>query len=191
MTTTKEFKTAKGLSDSAFNRLSNKIKADNPGLELTHRVNNRDWQIIDTALFEQYLTPKTVEASAVTPHASIQVLNPTRVSQLEDLANVAASMEVYKPKQIDLNGSQEVILDSIQFVASRVQEMNAINESRENALLERKDKNETAKNIITHLQQVAKGEELRASQINNEALEVNRDETDLKKQLADLLKALS
>ena len=191
MTTTKEFKTAKGLSDSAFNRLSNKIKADNPGLELTHRVNNRDWQIIDTALFEQYLTPKTVEASAVTPHASIQVLNPTRVSQLEDLANVAASMEVYKPKQIDLNGSQEVILDSIQFVASRVQEMNAINEYRENALLERKDKNETAKNIITHLQQVAKGEELRASQINNEALEVNRDETDLKKQLADLLKALS
>jgi hypothetical protein len=63
MTTTKEFKTLHGLSDSAFNRLTNKIKAEYPDQELTRRINSRDWKIIDVALFEQYLGYQKREAS--------------------------------------------------------------------------------------------------------------------------------
>ena len=69
MTTTKEFKTLHALSDSAFNRLTNKIKADFPDQELTRRVNSRDWKIIDVALFEQYLGYQKREASAIVPVA--------------------------------------------------------------------------------------------------------------------------
>lgn len=203
MTTTKEFKTLHGLSDSAFNRLSNRIKAEYPDQELTRRINSRDWKIIDVALFEQYLSyqrpqalpqaidPQVETKAIVIPHSSIQVLNPEQAMQLDQLASVAESMQVYKPSQVDLNGSQAEILEMLTLAAGKVQTINQTNDEREQALNERKQRLETAQNVLSHFAQVAKGSEVRASQINDEAKTVDTVESDVKKQLAALLASLS
>jgi hypothetical protein len=91
MTTTKEFKTLHGLSDSAFTRLVNKIKSEYPDQELTRRVNSRDWKIIDVALFEQYLSYQKRDSS-VTPQPEVSAIVP-----LEALEIVPNPLDSYSP----------------------------------------------------------------------------------------------
>ena len=63
MTTTKQFKTAHSLSDSAFKRLQDKIKLEYPDQMLTRRINSTDWLIVDVALFEQVLRDRSPDSS--------------------------------------------------------------------------------------------------------------------------------
>jgi len=136
-------------------------------------------------------SPQVETRAIVIPHSSIQVLNPEQCLQLEQLAAIAGSMEVYKPSQVDLNGSQEEILKLLTFAASQVQQKTQVNDARELSLTERKQRLETARNVLAHFKQVVKGSDLKATAINDEAREVNTVETDLKKQLAELLESLS
>lgn len=200
MITTKEFKTLHGLSDSSFNRLTNRIKADCPGQDLTRRVNSRDWEILDVSLFERYLTPQKVEASEVVeatlepdpiPCASIQVMSSDRATALDDLLGTFQAMEVYKPAQINLNGSQDEIADLLTVYASKIQEKKADIEDRKAALSDREAKLGKARKALSVMGSVEAGIESEASEINDKAKDLGADETDVKKQLAAILASLS
>jgi hypothetical protein len=203
MTTTKEFKTLNGLSDSAFNRLTNKIKADFPEQELTRRINSHDWLIVDVALFEQYLSYQRPEASPVKSEAidaefvdepvqtSIQILSSEKLNALDSLTTLASGLEVYKRPEISLNGSQDEAVELVTELATRVVSMKTVNDLRDQALQERKQNLEKIQATVQHLATVGKSQELKAQDINDEARTVAATELDLKKQLAEILKALS
>jgi hypothetical protein len=127
----------------------------------------------------------------VVPHSSIQVLNPEQCSELDRLAALAESMQVYKPSQVDLNGSQDEILGLLTVVATRVENMEKTNLERIAALGDRKQKLATAENVLAHFINVGKGLESQAAQINDEVKEVASKESDLKKLLDAMQTTLS
>jgi hypothetical protein len=146
------------------------------------------------ALSEQFLNVNQIKADTVTeviPHSSIQVLNPDQCSELDRLAALAESMQVYKPSQVDLNGSQDEILGLLTVVAAKVGDMEQTNLERLAALGDRKQKLATAENVLAHFINVGKGLESQAAQINDEAKEVASKESDLKKLLDAMQVTLS
>ncbi len=133
----------------------------------------------------------SLSSTEVIPHSSIQVLNPDQCSELDRLAAMAESMQVYKPSQVDLNGSQDEILDLLTVFAVKVQDMEQTNLERITALGDRKQKLATAENVLAHFINVGKGLESQAAQINDEAKEVASKESDLKKLLDAMQVTLS
>ena len=132
-----------------------------------------------------------LSSTEVIPHSSIQVLNSEQCSELDRLAALAESMQVYKPSQVDLNGSQDEILGLLTVVAVKVQDMEQTNLERMAALGDRKQKLATAENVLAHFINVGKGLESQAAQINDEAKEVASKESDLKKLLDAMQATLS
>lgn len=148
----------------------------------------------NSTLSEQFLNANQTEADTVTkviPHSSIQVLNPEQCSELDRLAALAQSMTIYKPSQVDLNGSQDEILGLLTVVAAKVGDMEQINLERLAALGDRKQKLATAENVLAHFINVGRGLESQAAQINDEAKEVASKESDLKKLLDAMQSTLS
>jgi hypothetical protein len=133
----------------------------------------------------------SLSPTEVIPHSSIQVLNPDQCSELDRLAALAESMQVYKPSQVDLNGSQDEILGLLTVVAAKVGDMEQTNLERLAALGDRKQKLATAENVLAHFINVGKGLESQAAQINDEAKEVASKESDLKKLLDAMQATLS
>jgi len=146
----------------------------------------------NSALSEQFLNAKRTDTvTEVIPHSSIQVLNPEQCSELDRLAALAQSMTIYKPSQVDLNGSQDEILGLLTVVAAKVGDMEQTNLKRLAALGDRKQKLATAENVLAHFINVGKGLESQAAQINDEAKEVASKESDLKKLLDAMQVTLS
>lgn len=146
------------------------------------------------ALSEQFLNVSKTEADTdtkVVPPSSIQILNSEQCSELDRLAALAESMQVYKPSQVDLNGSQDEILGLLTVVAAKVGDMEQTNLERMAALGDRKQKLATAENVLAHFINVGKGLESQAAQINDEAKEVASKESDLKKLLDAMQATLS
>lgn len=133
----------------------------------------------------------SLSPTEVVPHSSIQVLDPDQCSELNRLAALAESMQVYKPSQVDLNGSQDEILGLLTVVAAKVGDMEQTNLERMAALGDRKQKLATAENVLAHFINVGKGLESQAAQINDEAKEVASKESDLKKLLDAMQATLS
>ena len=132
-----------------------------------------------------------LSATEVIPHSSIQVLNPDQCSELDRLAALAKSIQVYKPSQVDLNGSQDEILELLTVVAAKVGDIEQTNLERLAALGDRKQKLATAENVLAHFINVGKGLESQVAQINDEAKEVASKESDLKKLLDAMQSTLS
>jgi hypothetical protein len=133
----------------------------------------------------------SLSPTEVISHSSIQVLNPDQCIELDRLAALAESMQVYKPSQVDLNGSQDEILGLLTVVATKVGDMEQTNLERLAALGDRKQKLATAENVLAHFINVGKGLESQAAQINDEAKEVASKESDLKKLLDAMQATLS
>lgn len=84
MTTTREYKRVNRLTDSAFQRLRNKIQASYPDQELIRRINSRDWLIVDVALFDHYLSVQKGER-VITNQASADAVLKTEIEKLKQL----------------------------------------------------------------------------------------------------------
>jgi hypothetical protein len=163
-------------------------------------LSEEDWiASVHAANPENFTTPNAssapteipVSLTEVIPHSSIQVLNPEQCSELDRLAALAESMQVYKPSQVDLNGSQDEILDLLTVFAVKVQDLEQTNLERIAALGDRKQKLATAENVLAHFINVGKGLESQSAQINDEAKEVAPKESDLKKLLDAMQATLS
>jgi hypothetical protein len=163
-------------------------------------LSEEDWiASVHAANPEKFTTPNAPSASTeipvspteVIPHSSIPVLNPDQCSELDRLAAMAESMQVYKPSQVDLNGSQDEILDLLTVFAVKVQDMEQTNLERIAALGDRKQKLATAENVLAHFINVSKGLESQAAHINDEAKEVASQESNLKKLLDAMQATLS
>jgi len=92
MITTKGFKLAHSLSNSAFTRLVNRVKAAYPDLALTRRINSTDWEIIDPELFESHLP---VKADIPTIEAEDQVIIADLVDEVA--ISIANPLDSYSP----------------------------------------------------------------------------------------------
>ena len=121
----------------------------------------------------------------------IQKMSGDRSAALDDLLGTFQAMEVYKPKQIDLNGSQDEIADLLTVYASKIQEKQTLIDGRKAALSDREEKLEKARLALSLMGSVDTGIDSEALKINDKAEKLGAVELDVKKQLALLLQSLS
>ena len=195
MTTTKQFKTLHSLSDSAFKRLQDKIKLDYPDQMLTRRINSTDWLIVDVALFEQVLRDRSPDlspdSSEIVQVSNVEVLPPESQSTLQTLFNQTQELTPYKRSETHLNGSQALSIDAIAFITERLNQIDRRNAETRERIDQRKQDNLLMEGLISRLTEIGLSKELEARDLDDEARQLQLEETHLKKQIEALQSKLS
>jgi hypothetical protein len=122
--------------------------------------------------------------------ASISVMSQDRATVLDGLLTTFQGLDVYKPKQVELNGSQDAIADLLQTYASKIQAKEKEETQRQAAIADRQAKIQKADQALAAMQGFEKGLEAQALETNTLAADVKQEESRLKKQLAEALAAI-
>jgi len=209
MLTVKEFRSQYDLTEAQFKTVR-KMADERSSSPVVTRQGSNTWMIVNEALLlealeeckktsrikvksEVHAEDETIIAELVDDLADcgIQKMSGDRANALDDLLGTFQAMEVYKPKQIDLNGSQDEIADLLTVYASKIQEKQTLIEGRKAALSDREEKLEKARLALSLMGSVDTGIDSEALKVNDKAEKLGAVELDVKKQLALLLQSLS
>ena len=205
MLTVKQFRSQYSLSESQFKRVRS-LADERSGSPVVERKGAKDYVIVNEKAILDVMAeydngsllrpdkPQVIEAElepdAPVTSSSIQLLSTDKLSALDSIADLASGLTVYKRPEIALNGAQDEAVEMVTTLATRVLEMKTTNDQREQALQERKQNLDKIQATVQHLATVGKSQEMKADDINSEAKNLAATELDVKKQLAELLRAL-
>ncbi len=122
---------------------------------------------------------------------SVPVLTPQKLTTLDQLAEKAGEMVLYRRSAITLNGTQDEALDAISLITERLEQMQKRNEEKRKALEARKQNLQKMDGVVGTLVTLGRSAEQEAFDLNDDVKDLKRDEADLKKRLAELLQTIS
>ena len=201
MITLKEFKATHNLSDSAFKRLTYRVLAVRPYSILTVRVagSSTEWEVLESdtlisALTDYVTFPNVKTKGQSTPEATratVEVMPESHQSTLALLSAKTAQMTPYKRSETHLNGSQVEAVSAIELIASRIDQMDRENADKRASLDQRRQDKAALENLVTRLIEIGRSKELEARDLDDDAKQLQLEETQLKKQIEALRSKLS
>lgn len=149
----------------------------------TDRV--KSWNSAQSSPPVQSSTPVTTTVD------SVPVLTPQKLTTLDQLAEKAGEMVLYRRSAVTLNGTQDEALDAISLITERLEQMQKRNEEKRKALEARKQNLQKMDGVVGTLVTLGRSAEQEAFDLNDDVKDLKRDEADLKKRLAELLQTIS
>ena len=194
-----QFRERLGLSEDAYSKLRKRS---------IRRWKAMDWQpvrtgsnlnyIVNPDQLEQLHREETQKASfpltdrsEIVHNANVEVLPPKSQSELQTLFNQTQELTPYRRSETHLNGSQALSIDVIKSIADQIDQMDRRNADARERLDQRKQDNLLMEGVLSRLTEVGQSKELEARDLDDEARQLQIEETQLKKQIEALRSKLS
>lgn len=194
-----QFRERLGLSEDAYSKLRKRA---------IRRWKAMDWQpvrtgsnvnfVVNPVQLEQLHKEETAKASfpltdrsEIVQVSNVEVLPPESQSTLQTLFNQTQELTPYKRSETHLNGSQALSIDAIKSIADRIDQMDRRNADARERLDQRKQDNLLLESMLSRLTEVGQSKELEARDLDDEARQLQIEETQLKKQIEALQSKLS
>ena len=194
-----QFRERLGLSEDAYSKLRKRS---------IRRWKELDWQpvrtgsnvnfIVNPGQLETLHREETAKASfplaersEIVHNANVEVLPPESQGILQTLFNQTQELTPYKRSETHLNGSQALSIDAIKSIADRIDQMDRRNADARERLDQRREDNLLMEGMLSRLTEVGQSKELEARDLDDEARQLQIEETQLKKQIEALRSKLS
>ena len=194
-----QFRERLGLSEDAYSKLRKRS---------IRRWKELDWQpvrtgsnvnfVVNPGQLETLHREETAKASfplaersEIVHNANVEVLPPESQSELQTLFDQTQERNPYKRSETHLNGSQTLSIDVIKSIADRIDQMDRRNADARERLDQRKQDNLLMEGVLSRLTEVGQSKELEARDLDDEAKQLQIEETQLKKQIEALRSKLS
>ena len=194
-----QFRERLDLSDKAYGNLRKRA---------IRRWDSMDWQparegsnvnfIVNPEQLELLHKEETAKASfpltdrsEIVQVSNIEILPPESQSTLQTLFNQTQELTPYKRSETHLNGSQALSIDAIAFITERLNQIDRRNAETRERIDQRKQDNLLMEGLISRLTEIGLSKELEARDLDDEARQLQLEETRLKKQIEALQSKLS
>jgi len=194
-----QFRERLGLSEDAYSKLRKRA---------IRRWKELDWQpvrtgsnvnfVVNPDQLEQLHKEETAKASfplaersEIIQVSNVEILPPESQSTLQTLFNQTQELTPYKRSETHLNGSQALSIDVIKSIADRIDQMDRRNADARERLDQRREDNLLMEGMLSRLTEVGQSKELEARDLDDEARQLQIEETQLKKQIEALRSKLS